>query len=296
MSAESDRLTASLPSSPVSVSVLSRDTEFTPPWAAVRRSASLEQCATEHNAKAEMEGEVVNTSKSDTSPAGLHVPTQRAASVSPGGGRRRRMSLGRRRKSQSGVSPDAEGKPAAATTAAPAPAQGDTSMRSVFGHEHNPSTASSHDFTLNGMWKSDEMWVDEAAQLESEIVALNMSFNRGQLQAFGHSAAKVYDNIDKLRREQFDLFEQHAAFEADILADLGKPLTSAANMQSKGFDVEDDGKLNSNANKLMNSMNGVCSSIQAFTTTHATRVGKPTRYPIAEGNATSAAAAAAPSQ
>jgi hypothetical protein len=85
-----------------------------------------------------------------------------------------------------------------------------------------------------------------------------------QLRAFGHSATEVYGELDKMRKEQFDLFERHVAFESALLADLGNPAVSAANIDSKGFDSGSSGeadKATAEANALLNAMNGVCKSM-----------------------------------
>jgi hypothetical protein len=111
------------------------------------------------------------------------------------------------------------------------------------------------------MWKSDEVWEGEAERLQSEIEELNVSFSKGHLRAFGNSADNVYDELEKMRREQHDLFEMHIKFEQELLADLGKPVVSASNADSKGFDQTKEDSIDSEANLLLIAMNGVCKSM-----------------------------------
>ena len=75
----------------------------------------------------------------------------------------------------------------------------------------------------------------------------------------------MYDELDKMRKQQFELFERHVAFENTLLADLGNSVVSAANVNSKGFDTaegaEEGDTTMAEANALLNAMNGVCKSM-----------------------------------
>eukprot|EP00035_Acanthoeca_spectabilis_P011402 m.200476 g.200476 ORF g.200476 m.200476 type:complete len:244 (-) comp15338_c0_seq1:168-899(-) len=199
---------------------------------------------------------LVNVSKSDIE--GRVVESSPTAST---GKRTRRMSLNRRRKST----------PSKEALLSPATPPASTTTAFLSAHGQAPSASSSTDFNLNQIWKSDEAWEGEATRLETEIEELNLSYNKGHLRAFGHSATTVYDELDQMRRAQHDLFESHLAFEKALIADLGSATISDTTLDSTGFDEIEGDTINDEANALLNAMNGVCKSIQSFTANSATR-------------------------
>eukprot|EP00037_Helgoeca_nana_P022554 m.230862 g.230862 ORF g.230862 m.230862 type:complete len:254 (+) comp26030_c0_seq20:1506-2267(+) len=191
--------------------------------------------------------------------------------------RNRRLSLNTRRRTKSIAEISLGDVPAHGT---PLPQHVSTAAAHFKSHVAQPSTTSSTDFNLNQMWKSDEVWEGEAERLQSEIEELNVSFSKGHLRAFGNSADNVYDELEKMRREQHDLFEMHIKFEQELLADLGKPVVSASNADSKGFDQTKEDSIDSEANLLLVAMNGVCKSIQTFTASNSAAIRKSVKKSV----------------